>query len=432
MSIPSSSRFMPTRSTANALFRLFHLHFRLSRAEAGWAVSFHSVGQICELTRTAYEDMEIAAEFHQRLGEIPGGWRTRQPTGALLRLICQLSAAPSPRAFWLGVFEVVKPALLAACVQHHDATHGVMDTRTVEVLQMAWRVQQDQLDRNRVGTDLISAEAGEQASARDWCDHLKKLMASAGGLLGMDDAQPNGGEDYPAHDVATEMHLEAAQEQRWHFEESPPLGNAQDANYFLNTEIAAVPMLGRLLYSVDRMPYEFYFDTARHMWDEVRHFRMGRNRMLELGLDPRRYAIPVGHYNAHATLSPLESYCQLVLIGEANSFEYKLKWKKECLELGDEKSSVQQDFDIVDEQRHVGYGKKWIPIMRQLMKDPRSIEQITTEADVRVKAAKIAGMRAAGELVPDSVLDVEGTAGLIRRLGGKEQLRSMAAEYPDD
>jgi uncharacterized ferritin-like protein (DUF455 family) len=179
-------------------------------------------------------------------------------------------------------------------------------------------------------------------------------------------------------------------------------------------------MLGRLLYLADGMPCEFYFDTARHMWDEVRHFRMGRSRMVELGLDPRHYAIPVGHYNAHAAAtSPLESYCQLVLIGEAGSFEYKLRWKKECLELGDEKSSTQQDFDIIDEQRHVGYGKKWIPVMRELLKEPRSIEQITAEADAKVKAAKLAGMRAAGEPIPDSMLEGGSTAEIIRA-GGKK------------
>lgn len=341
------------------------------------------------------------------------------------RLTRQLSAAPSPEAFWLGIFEVVKPAFLRACMHHHNSTHAIMDTRSVEALRAAWNQQQEQLDRNRIATDLLAEKHNGDIEAHAWCNHLRKLIVAAEGLLGIDKGDPYEGADYPPHDVATEMRLEPGQVQRWHFEESPPLGNAQDSNYFLNTELAAVPMLGRLLYAVDGMPYEFYFDTARHMWDEVRHFRMGRTRLLELGVDPRRYAIPVGHYNAHATVSPLESYCQLVMIGEANSFEYKLRWKKECLELGDEKSSTQQDFDIIDEQRHVGYGKKWIPVMRELLKDPRSIEQITVEADAKINAAKISGMRRAGEPIPASVLKGRSLADAIREPEDAKPPRSV-------
>jgi len=409
---PSHSSFLSSRETAGSLFRLFHLVFHLARAEAGWAVSFRSVGQISELTRLAFEDMEVAARICERLGEIPGGWRRKRPEAALARLLAQISAAPSPEAFWTGVFEVLKPALVQACVRHHESTHAVMDSQSVEALRAAWNTQGEQLDRHEAATDLLREKADGEA-LRAWLGHLRGLIRAAGGVLGGDVPEPSTGSDYPAHEVSPVMVLEPGQVQRWHFEEAPPFGNAQDANYFLNTEIAAVPMLGRLLYLAEGMPYEFFFDTARHMWDELRHFRMGRMRMVELGLDPRRYAIPVGHYNAHATVSPLESYCQLVLIGEATSFEYKLRWKKECVELGDLKSGAQQDFDIVDEQRHVGYGKKWIPVLRELVGEKRSVEEITADADRKIQAAKLAGMRAAGEPIPESLLRGARTAEII-------------------
>ena len=429
-SLPAPSEgFTTTRQTAEALFRLRHLELTLSRAAAGWAVSFHSVAQICELTQIAQEDMEACERLHARLCEIPsGGWRNRKPEGAFARLLRQLPTAPTAPAFWIGLFDVVKPSVLRAYADHYRRTHEIMDTATVDAVRANRERLQAQLERNQVATDHRLREHAQDAEALAWRDHLRALIAAAGGLLGIDAVAEYAGADHPPHEVAREMKLEARQVQRWHFEENPPLPSGQDSNYFLNTEIAAVPMLGRLLYAADGMPWEFYFDTARHMWDEVRHFKMGRARLIELGLDPAAYAIPVGHYNAHATLTPLESYCQLVLVGEANSFEYKLRWKAECLRLGDEKSSAQQDFDIVDEQRHVAYGKKWIPVLRELVKDPRPIEQIVAEADARVHAAKIAGMRAAGEPVTDELARGQSAAELIRRIGGAAQLAAVETD----
>lgn len=426
---PFSGSFTTTRQTAEALFRLRHLEFVLSRAAAGWAVSFHSVAQICELAQIAQEDMEACERLHVRLAEIPsGGWRGRKPEGAFARLLSQLPTAPSACAFWIGLFDVAKPELLKAYAAHYARTHTIMDTATVEAVCANRARLQAQLERNQVATDHLLREHAGDAETFAWSGHLRALIDAASGMLGLDAALEYAGVDYPPHEAAREMKLEARQVQRWHFEEHPPLPSGQDSNYFLNTEIAAVPMLGRLLFAADGMPWEFYFDTARHMWDEVRHFKMGRARLIELGLDPSAYAIPVGHYNAHATLTPLESYCQLVLVGEANSFEYKLRWKADCLKLGDEKSSAQQDFDIVDEQRHVAYGKKWIPVLKELVKDPRPIEQIVAEADVRVHAAKIAGMRAAGEPVSEELARGQSAADLIRRIGGAAQLAAVETD----
>ena len=49
------------------------------------------------------------------------------------------------------------------------------------------------------------------------------------------------------------------------------------------------------------LPFDYFCEFLRQTWDEVRHSRMGFERLQALGVDPYQVAIPLGHYASGAT-----------------------------------------------------------------------------------------------------------------------------------
>ncbi|HEV2125869.1 MAG TPA: hypothetical protein VGW38_24190, partial [Chloroflexota bacterium] len=71
------------------------------------------------------------------------------------------------------------------------------------------------------------------------------------------------------------------------------------------------------------MPFDYFCDFLRQTWDEVRHSRMGFERLQALGIDPYHVAIPLGHYAVWGNLHLRDRIASLTQVGEACSFKGK-------------------------------------------------------------------------------------------------------------
>ena len=74
------------------------------------------------------------------------------------------------------------------------------------------------------------------------------------------------------------------------------------------------------------LPFDFFCDFLRQTWDEVRHSRMGFERLQALGIDPYAVAIPMGHYAVWGNMHLRDRIASLTQVGEACSFKGKREW----------------------------------------------------------------------------------------------------------
>jgi hypothetical protein len=129
------------------------------------------------------------------------------------------------------------------------------------------------------------------------------------------------------------------------------------------------------------LPFDFYCDFLRQTWDEVRHTRMGFERLQALGIDPCQVAIPLGHYAVWGNMSLRDRIASLTQVGEACSFKGKREWVAAAHERGEWLSALEHDYDMVDEKNHVRFGARWLPEILRRLGDERTPEEVVQAAD---------------------------------------------------
>ncbi len=127
------------------------------------------------------------------------------------------------------------------------------------------------------------------------------------------------------------------------------------------------------------MPWDFYFDLSRHLWDESRHAMFGEKKLADLGLTAAQAGLSTKAYAMRQTLTPLDRYAALAT-QEADAFPGKHVGLKDAVAHGDRVSAMAWSYDIADETQHVRFGNKWIPVMIEKTGEPRSFEQVKKDA----------------------------------------------------
>lgn len=144
-------------------------------------------------------------------------------------------------------------------------------------------------------------------------------------------------------------------------------------------EVQAADSCASMLFEAPDMPWDFYFDLGRHTWDEARHAAFGERKLAELGTSAQAAGLSTKAYAMRQTLAPLDRYAALST-QEADAFPGKHTGLKDSLEHGDSTSAMAWSYDIADETQHVRFGAKWIPVMIEKIGEPRSYEQVKTDA----------------------------------------------------
>jgi len=145
-------------------------------------------------------------------------------------------------------------------------------------------------------------------------------------------------------------------------------------------EVQAADSCASMLFEAPDMPWDFYFDLSRHMWDEARHAMFGEKKLAALGTSAAAAGLSVKAYTMRQTLSPLDRYAALTT-QEADAFPTKHVGLKDAVAHGDSVSAMAWSYDIADETQHVRYGARWLPVMIEKSREPRSLEQVKTDAE---------------------------------------------------
>jgi hypothetical protein len=144
-------------------------------------------------------------------------------------------------------------------------------------------------------------------------------------------------------------------------------------------EVQAADSCASMLFEAPDMPWGFFFDLSRHMWDEARHAMFGEAKLQELGTSAANAGLSTKAYAMRQTLTPLDRYAAL-FTQEADAFPGKHAGLKDSVAHHDALSAKAWSYDIADETQHLRFGTKWIPVMIETIGEPRSYEQVKEDA----------------------------------------------------
>jgi hypothetical protein len=357
------------------------------RLLAGWLPRTATFELKCEMGRTLWEYSQHVNALYLRLREIQSPAFQLPSDPALVRVMRELVHAPDEFGFLLALFREINPSLIRALESHEKATFPNSDQPSVHVISHALLDLRGQMAR--VEPLLLAAErAGKiTAAARQWQRYIARLLAAAGGVSGREKrtAAPAAA---PAVRCEFKVPREAARDDRFTNlladQVAMPNEELYDAHTIeeferYSTEMLAAETVAFILYSVEGMPWEFQYDSARHLYDEVRHCLMGYEWMRAHQMDPFKSPQYVHIYKWRSQFPPVMQYCMLTMGNEEHAFPYRHRRVEAHQQAGDKLSEQFVRYDIADETQHVRFGRRWLPELLKHVGEKRSLAAYSTE-----------------------------------------------------
>ena len=230
----------------------------------------------------------------------------------------------------------------------------------------------------------------DPSSWQQWQKYIAGRLAAAGGADGSEPVPAQ----LPARPEGHALLLpwkECQREPDWpifnpDIDIEPDRGKEPEAHrewrfkHYLN-EITAAETLGSILWMTPEMPWEFQYNTARHLWDEVRHSQLGQMRIQQLGYRIQDIWQVVQIYNVMMTLPAVEQYALLTTVIEPNGMPEKRTNIEHFEKIHDDISAQAISYDWSDENYHVRWGKKWTPVMLEVYGYQETPEQIAARTE---------------------------------------------------
>jgi hypothetical protein len=326
-----------------------------------------------------------ARDFRARLADFNVPHPEHKVDGRYTNLVRHLLAAPDETSLLAALYRVIRPSQLRAYQAHASTTLEVNDAPSRELLEMHLPGLTRDLDWGQ--EYLARQERAGWSGAAEFEEELRGHLRAVGGPMGV--KAPEGAtepERYPAwrrpRQMALEPRFTLLSADRYTLPDWPEY-EAIPSAYTHFTELPVIDIVGTLLSDGRgmRLPFEFFTEFSRQLWDEARHSTMGFERLQAFGVDPYSVPIPVGHFTAWANINLLHRLASLTQVGEACSFAPKRQWVKHAWERQDPLSALEHEYDIVDERMHVRFGARWIPEIMRLQHDGRSVRQVVQDAD---------------------------------------------------
>ena len=186
---------------------------------------------------------------------------------------------------------------------------------------------------------------------------------------------------------------------------------------WLMMELDAVDYLSTVFYETPEAPFDLHYDLARHLWDESRHSAFGYRQLPKLGVDLMTLEHSVSLYNILVQMTPPERYAMMTMEFEAGSFGTKAYIMDRVRELSDFEADTLLAFDRNDEQQHVRYGHRWLPVIMGLFGIDEPVDTFVEATQKRFQELE----KTYGEVTPHSLTKEERfTANKLLKLAGIE------------
>lgn len=367
------------------LKRYAFLEQSVMRTLAGWLPGVPEWEVKNELGLHIWEDADACERLRGRLREM----RTHHPekgiSEPLRHLASELDCAGNTLELLSTVYLVVKKALLETYRLHPTLTYPVFDRPTIKVLGELTEIY----DRQVAWAEGMAARLASSYEPSGWQGYITALFAAAGGvdgsvanallperpaghplLLPWKECQREPGWPIfdPDTDVEPDRETQPDAHREWRF------------RHYLN-EMTAAETIGSILWMTPEMPWEFQYNTARHLWDEVRHSQLGQLVIRQLGYEIKDIWQVVQIYNVMMTLPAVDQYALLTTVIEPNGMPEKRRNIEHFETIQDDVAAQAISYDWSDENYHVRWGKKWTPVMLQTYAYNETPEEIAARTE---------------------------------------------------
>ena len=370
------------------LKNLAEFQTELARIHAGFVPVLANWAQRKELPALVFRSLRRVQDLRVRGRELGLSFQEMHASGSVAgrAFLDALCAAPSVADLFQGAIVVTHRLLLQSIEEYLKRNDTVYDQPSVALLQADRDELQAQVEWAQTALGTLAEEGGPRpdpafvARIEDQgtkLDHELRTAATRGGAMlkvgrriGVlpfaEAALPTGFRRLEFGPEPMPKENSYADRERYH------------ALNFLQ-EVQATDSCASMLFEAPDMPWDFYFDLSRHMWDETRHAMFGERKLAELGTSAPAAGLSNKAYAMRQTLNPLDRYAALST-QEADAFPGKHIGLKDSIEHGDSTSAMAWSYDIADETQHVRFGTKWIPVMIEKTGEPRSYEQVKQDA----------------------------------------------------
>ncbi|WP_019004492.1 DUF455 family protein [Cohnella laeviribosi] len=394
--IKRKSPYLRPTDTGEMLKTLFWQEFELSRIAFGWVPAVPKYESKLKLGRFGYLHNRNAKFLEARINELPVTLNKNESAVALTREAFErMTLAENDQHFFASYFFILQ-RLYEQYDNLMDRLDPVLDAPTVDQLNLVF------VERNRMlnwvreqirfyNVNVTDAENAKKAQA--WGEYVAVIWHLF--MQGLQEKKSVDESAWPAHPVEqpagpvpadsawepnvfplyegpmpSEEELEnngqsfaGALQKGKNFSDplmSPFFESVKQMIYIHSTEIGPAEVLCYVYYCTHDMPFEFYYDLARHAWDEFRHTEMGVRRIKQLGYSTTDFKYFKGSPGKEISDEWVRNaYTGLTMIAEPCSFTKKRKSAEAFWEFGDALSAIQTEFDIADERTHVNFGQKW-------------------------------------------------------------------------
>ena len=370
------------------LNRYRFVHQEGMRILAGWLPRAATFELKCELGRTLWEDALHVNALYLRLREIQSPAFQKPSDPALVTLMSELLHAPDEFALALGLYRVVTPSLIAALTSHETTTFPNSDLPSVHAIKHALLDLRAQLDRVEPLLDQAAKAGKIGPGARAWERYVAELLAFAGGISGLQRRPKKSPAAPPACRQEFKAPREAARDGRFTNRAADLMPMPGEENYAEHTieeferyatEMLAAETVALVMFSIPAMPWEFQFDSARHLYDEVRHCLMGYEWMRRRGMDPFQSPQYLHIYKWRSQFPPVMQYCMLTMGNEVHAFPYRHRRVEAHQKSGDQLSEQFVRYDIADETQHVRFGNRWLPELLKHVGEKRPLKKYVAD-----------------------------------------------------
>lgn len=374
---PYSTGAVGVEQAAAILRRFEFVHRKLVFLEAAHVV-LRSLWELkAALGRHLYEDAESANSLRERILDLRqnSSVLARDPDQRLSLLMDELLGARTDEELLVGLYGVVKPALLAAQRDYVRTTQQIVDQPSIRLLRTTIADLDEQLAWGERAIQTLVNDRGLRDEVEPFKRHLQSLLLEAGGMDGSGDesARSAARRLRSAQPIALPMKAirDARMPERTTMYRVGVLDDIPETDpvrkklvYMMRTrqeEMVVAEVVAAVIWEKRDQPWEFTLDLARHEWDEMRHGLMGQAALEAEGIAWMRYPQFTGDYDLNVTNVPAAQYAWLLGIeqgamkrtGKRAEFEF-------CRDEAQHSLMTQfQDFDWADEVKHVHIGREW-------------------------------------------------------------------------
>lgn len=331
-------------------------------------------------------DAEHGSMLRKRVSEMrePPLGLDKVPDERLKSLFDELIRSEDTVELLVGIYGVVKPALLRAMQQHMDITNPIADHPTVRMLRIMIQEEVEMVAWGKEAITALTASEEKLAQVNVWARHLEFYLERSGGINGEDRDVPvelssadesvpvprsDGGEyrmdPTPARDSRFVDPCNAsALIDDYYQDDTLQYDERAYALYYKRLREMDVPeWMGPIIYNTKGKPWEYYRDLSRQLWDEARHAMLGEIGLVMNGVPFYKYPIDMrSSLSLNTELAPFDGHVILWAIEQelmnaetGKRWEWKISAHSELPH-----AKLMQDYDWADEVLHAQIGRKFL------------------------------------------------------------------------